>query len=99
MDTPTLMSTREVARCLGVSVPTVTRLAREERLNPAQKLDGLRGAYLFDPADVAALADELATPAPKTTDSGSLARVGAPAGGRAGIPEPAPASTTDEVAR
>lgn len=33
------------------------------------------------------------------TGSGSLARVGAPAGGRAGIPEPAPASTTDEVTR
>lgn len=62
MDATTLMSTREVARCLGVSVPTVTRLARDERLAPAQKLEGLRGAYLFDRDDVEALARSLGKP-------------------------------------
>lgn len=94
-----LMTTKDVARRLGVSPRTVQRRVEAGGLRVAHRMPGYRGDLLFDPADVDALADELATPAPKTTDSGSLARVGAPAGGRAGTPEPAPASTTDEATR
>lgn len=97
---PMLIGTREVADLLGCSRRDVVRLVERERLTPAQKLPSATGAYLFDPADVGALADELATPAPEATDATDpLPSDGAPAGGRAGDPEPAPASTTDEVAR
>lgn len=56
MSKPALLSTRDVAQRLRVSVPTVTRLAREGGLEPAMKLDGPRGAYLFHPDVVEALA-------------------------------------------
>jgi excisionase family DNA binding protein len=47
-----LLTTAEAAAKIGVSVPTVTRLAREGRLTPVRKLDGNRGAYLFEAAEV-----------------------------------------------
>ena len=51
---PQLMTTAEVAeQCGGVSVKTVIRWVESGALTPAQKLPGLRGAYLFDPAEVA----------------------------------------------
>lgn len=43
-----LLTTAEAADRLGVSIWTVSRWVREERLTPARKLTGLRGAYLFD---------------------------------------------------
>lgn len=54
---PDLITTAEVAEILGKSVPTVNRWAAEGRLQPAQKLPGQRGAYLFRRADVEALMD------------------------------------------
>ena len=45
--------TAEVARLLGVNVKTVTRWAADGTLPSAYKLPGLRGPYLFDPAEVA----------------------------------------------
>lgn len=53
-----LLSTRDVAVRLGTSVPTVTRRAREGVIPVAAKAPGLRGAFLFDPADIDALLGE-----------------------------------------
>ncbi len=51
---PQLMTTAEVAeQCGGVSVKTVIRWVESGALTPAQKLPGLRGAYVFHPAEVA----------------------------------------------
>jgi len=52
------MTTRDVAARLGVSVPTVTRLARDGELHAEAKAPGARGAYLFDPDAVDALKAE-----------------------------------------
>lgn len=54
------MSTGEVARLLGMSVPTVNRRARVGDLPVQAKAPGTRGAYLFDRAAVEALAAERA---------------------------------------
>lgn len=53
-----LMSTRDVARALGTSVPTVNRRARNGDLPFATKAPGSRGAYLFDPAVIEALTED-----------------------------------------
>ena len=58
MSTVTLLSTRDAAQRLGVSVPTVTKLARDGVLVPAAKAPGRRGAYLFDEHDVERVRDE-----------------------------------------
>jgi hypothetical protein len=51
---PPLLTTSEVAKSCGdVAVKTVTRWVESGQLAYAQKLGGLRGAYLFDPAEVA----------------------------------------------
>jgi len=52
---PTLITTAEAAERLKVSIPTVNRWVRDGRLQPVQKLPGIRGANLFDPSDIAAL--------------------------------------------
>jgi excisionase family DNA binding protein len=49
-----LLTTAQVAEVLGVSVPTVNRMANDGRLTPAQKLPGQTGSHLFDPEVVAA---------------------------------------------
>lgn len=54
----TLLGAAEVARRLKVSRPTVARMARDGRLVPTQKLDGLRGAFLFDSETVEAAVAE-----------------------------------------
>ena len=56
----TLLTTAEVAEVLGISVPTVNRWAANGRLQPAQKLPGLRGHYLFRAQDVDALKGDAA---------------------------------------
>jgi len=59
----TMLTTREVADRFGVAVPTVCRWVLERKLAAAQKLPGLTGSYLFDPAVVDAFAadrDEVA---------------------------------------
>ena len=52
------MSTSEVARVLGKSVPTVTRLARSGALPVLYKAPGARGPYVFDAAAINALLTE-----------------------------------------
>lgn len=47
-----LLTTRQVAERRGVTVATVNRWADTGRLPIAQKLPGLTGANLFNPADV-----------------------------------------------
>ena len=59
--TSDLVNTGEALTILGMSSPnSVTRLVKAGRLVPATKLPGLRGAYLFERADVEALAAERA---------------------------------------
>lgn len=53
--------TAEAARVLGVSVWSIRRLIERGELEPTAKLPGLRGAYLFDRADVDRLAAERAS--------------------------------------
>ena len=47
-----LIPTAEVAQILDANVKTVTRWASDGVLPYVQKLPGLRGPYLFDPAVV-----------------------------------------------
>ena len=51
---PNLLPTADVAKLLGVSATTVTRMVKRGDLTPAAKTPGLRGAYLFDPGHIAA---------------------------------------------
>jgi len=60
MNEDAYLSTRDVARLLGTSVPTVTRRARQGDLPVAVKAPGPRGAYLFDREPIEALAAERA---------------------------------------
>lgn len=46
-DTP-LMTSREVCQELGIDRRTLTRWVQDGKVTPAQKLPGLRGAYLFE---------------------------------------------------
>jgi len=55
---PDLITSPEAAAMLGVSVRTVHRKIEEGRLTPAKKLPGPTGAYLFNRADVEALAQQ-----------------------------------------
>lgn len=52
MPTPEHLTTAKVADALGVDVRTVHRWVESGRITPAFKLDGLRGPYLFDAAEV-----------------------------------------------
>ena len=54
-----LMRSAEVADFLGVDVSTLAAWARDGRITPAIKLPGIRGARLFERADVERLAKEL----------------------------------------
>ena len=54
-----LLPTSEVARRLGVSVWTVHRWTDAGRIAPALKAPGLRGALLFDEAEVERVAAEI----------------------------------------
>lgn len=51
----TLLTAEQVGELLGKSGRTVRRLADRRLLPVAQRLPGLRGAYLFARADVEAL--------------------------------------------
>lgn len=42
-----LLTSREVCARLGIDRSTLTRWVQAGRITPAQKLPGLRGAYLF----------------------------------------------------
>lgn len=56
MTTPNLITSADVAALLGVSVRTVHRMVDAEQIIPVKQLAGPRGAYLFDAADVPAVA-------------------------------------------
>lgn len=58
MTKPDIITTAEAAHRLGLPVRTLTRWARVGRIEPAAKLPGLRGAYLFDAAEVERVASE-----------------------------------------
>lgn len=54
-ESPDLIPTAEAAVLLGVSVWTLHRWVEAGRLSEAAKLPGIRGARLFNRADVEAL--------------------------------------------
>lgn len=54
------MSTAEAALWLGIHRRSVTRWVETGRLQPIDQLPGRRGAYLFDRAQIEALAAERA---------------------------------------
>lgn len=55
-DLPVLLSTRQAARLLGVTIRTIQRFADAGDLPAVYRFEGKRGAYLFHVADVEALA-------------------------------------------
>ena len=52
MPKPVLISSAEVAQRLGRDVRTIHRMVLRGDLAPLGKIPGLRGAYLFDAAEV-----------------------------------------------
>lgn len=61
MPTSRPLTTREVASKLKVHRRTVGRWVQRGELVPLQHLPGLTGTYLFDPAEIDAMADAKAT--------------------------------------
>lgn len=57
-----LLTTAEVAKRLNRSVYTVNRYVRDGVLTPTMQLPGVRGARLFQPAEVERFAATLSTP-------------------------------------
>ena len=58
-----LISTKEASSILGESIKNTLRRVEAEQLTPVKKLPGLRGAYIFDRAEVEKLSATLKTPA------------------------------------
>jgi hypothetical protein len=56
-----LIGTKEAAELIGESVKNTIRRVEAGALMPVKKLPGLRGAYIFDRADIVAIRDERAT--------------------------------------
>lgn len=52
------ITTKQASEILGEGVRQVIRRVERGELTPVQKLPGIRGAYLFDRADVEALLAE-----------------------------------------
>jgi len=50
------VTTAWAARALGVHTATVRRMVERGELTPIHKLDGPRGAYLFNQADIIRIA-------------------------------------------
>lgn len=57
---PDQMTSPEVCELLGIDRSTLTRRVQAGRIEPAFKLPGRNGAYVFDRATVEALAAERA---------------------------------------
>lgn len=53
-ETPTLLSSAEAAKALGIDRSTLTRWVDSGRIVPLAKAPGLRGAFMFTSAAVAA---------------------------------------------
>lgn len=47
-----LITTRKAAEILGISTRQVLRLVESKSLKPTAKLDGLRGAFLFEAEEI-----------------------------------------------
>lgn len=56
----TLLTSREAANRLGISVQTISRWVNEGKLTPALKAPGLRGPSFFRAEDVDALKGDAA---------------------------------------
>lgn len=56
-----LIRTKAAADLLGEKVRKFIRRVERGEITPAMKLDGIRGAYLFNRSDVEALAGERAS--------------------------------------
>lgn len=54
-----LIGSREVCDQLGIDRSTLSRWVAAQKITPAMQLPGQRGAFLFWPADVARLNDEM----------------------------------------
>jgi excisionase family DNA binding protein len=52
------VTTAWAAKALGVHTATVRRMVERGELEPVGKLDGLRGAYLFNQADIIRIASK-----------------------------------------
>lgn len=57
-----LLTSSEVALRLGLTQNHVARMARLGTINPAMRLPGRRGAFLFDPATVERFAESRRKP-------------------------------------
>lgn len=55
---PGLITTAQASKVSGKNWRTIIRLVERGELKPAQKLPGLRGAYLFHPTDIEGLKEE-----------------------------------------
>ena len=53
-----LITSGQAATRLGCSIWTIHNMVKDGRLKPAGKVPGATGPYLFNPADVEALAAE-----------------------------------------
>lgn len=53
-----LIPTSEAAAQLGVTKRTLNRMAVAGKITPASKAPGVRGAYLYEPAEVARVLNE-----------------------------------------
>ncbi|WNM72261.1 helix-turn-helix DNA binding domain protein [Arthrobacter phage Gusanita] len=63
---PGLITTAQASKVSGKNWRTIIRLVERGELTPAQKLPGLRGAYLFHPTDIEGLKDEEASQRSRT---------------------------------
>lgn len=52
MSQTSLLRSSEVCEALNIDRSTLSRWVAAGRIQPAMKLDGLRGAFLFDRAEV-----------------------------------------------
>lgn len=68
MDIADLLTTTQAAERRGVSVRTIHRAVADGRLEPAAKIPGSTGTYLFDPAVVDRVVFHLVVPTTGTTD-------------------------------
>lgn len=72
-----LIATKEAADILGESIYTTLRRVSAGELTPVTKLPGLRGAFIFDAADVTLLKNTLDQKAPASGSSSDDLAAGA----------------------
>lgn len=60
MSNDDIIGSRQAAELMGMSVSHFTRNVRAGNIEPAHKLPGLRGAYMFDRALIERMAKETA---------------------------------------